>query len=170
MRNGRALICNLPVVLGLALFLSAFHPNALNAKDLPSDVCTLLTPEQLQKTVHLNFGPAKKTVAPPAFRGQAEGTQCVYSEQRGAPRVVMFIVYADSSPAEATKIFENLSAWYKPTSKPSGIGDAAYIDKDHAIHVLKGNVRFFISPEAGGTPDAREKQAQELASFVAAQL
>lgn len=161
----RFLVCDLPVALALALFFFAFYPNPASAKDLPSDVCSLLTTQQLQKTLGQTFGAAQKTSAPPAYMGQAAGTNCRYSDQGGHHEVVL-IVYADHSADEAKQTFEKLSAWYPTLSKPSGIGDSAYIDKTHAIHVLKGSVRFFINAGSG----ASDKQVQDLATAVAAQL
>lgn len=168
MRRLRSLVCDLPVALALALFLFAFHPNPAAAKDPPADPCTLLTPQQLQKTLGESFGAAEKTTAPPAYRGQSAGANCRYSTQNGRHEVVL-IVYVDHSPAEAKETFDKLSAWYPATSKPSGIGDSAYIDKSHAIHVLKGSVRYFING-GSGSDAVIEKQVQELASAVAAQL
>lgn len=165
MRHMRFLVCDLPVAVTLALFLFAFYANPSAAKDLPSDVCSLLTAQQLQKTLGLAFGAAQKASAPPAYMGQAAGTNCRYSDSGGHHEVVL-IVYVDHSPAEAKETFEKLSAWYPTLSKPSGIGDSAYIDKSHAIHVLKGSVRYFIN--AGSS--ASDKQVQDLATAVAAQL
>lgn len=166
MRGVRFLFCDLPVALVLALFLFAFHPNPAAAKDLPADVCSLLTTQQLQKTLKQTFGAAVKTSAPPAYRGQSEGTNCRYSDSSGRHEVVL-IVYVDHSPDEAKQTFDKLSAWYPAASKPSGIGDSAYIDKSHAIHVLKGSVRYFINP---GSSSSSDQQVQDLANAVAAQL
>lgn len=165
MRQMRFLVCDLPVALAIALLLFACYPNPAMSKDLPSDVCSLLTTQQLQKTVGQSFGAAQKTSAPPAYMGQAAGTNCRYSDSSGRHEVVL-IVYADRSADEAKQTFDKLSAWYPTLSKPSGIGDSAYIDKSHAIHVLKGNVRYFINAGSG----ASDKQVQDLATAVAAQL
>ncbi|HXC33491.1 MAG TPA: hypothetical protein VNZ56_13510 [Verrucomicrobiae bacterium] len=169
MRRVRFLVCDLPVALALALFLFAFFPNLAAAKDPPSDVCSLLTPQQLQKTLGQTFGAAQKTSAPPAYMGQSTGTNCRYSDSSGRHEVVL-IVYADRSPEEAKQTFEKLSAWYPAAAKPSGIGDSAYIDKSHAIHVLKGSVRYFINAGSSAPDAVQDKQAQELAISVAAQL
>jgi hypothetical protein len=167
MRVARFVVIDLPVALAVASLLLACHPKGASAKDLPSDVCSLLTPQQLQKTLGSTFGAPQKASAPPAYMGQSAGTNCSYPV-KGAGQGVTLIVYADKSPAEATATFEKLSAWYPASSKPAGIGDSAYIDKSHAIHVLKGNVRFFIS--AGSSNPAVDKQVQDLATAVAAQL
>lgn len=165
MLRTRFLVCDLPVSVALALFFFAFYPSPASAKDLPSDVCSLLSTQQLQKTLGQSYGAAQKTSAPPAYRGQSAGTNCRYSDSGGRHEVV-FIVYVDGSVAEAQQTFDKLSVWYPAVSKPSGIGDSAYIDKSHAIHVLKGAVRYFISPGSS----ASDKQVQDLATAVAAQL
>ena len=170
MRLLRFLLCDLPIAMTLAFFLLAFYVNPAVAKDLPSDVCSLLAPQQLQKTLGQPFGPAQKVTAPPAYSGQPAGTNCDYAGQKNGSQVVTLIVYVDRSLAEAKETFEKLSAWFPATSKPSGIGDSAYIDKNHAIHVLKGSVRYFISVSSQDPGAAREKQAQDLAASVAAQI
>ncbi len=170
MRLVRFLLCDLPIALPLAFFLLAFNANAASAKELPSDVCSLLGPQQLQKTLGQPFGAAQKTTAPPAYAGQQPGTNCHYTDQKGGREEVIFIVYVDRSPAEAKQTFDKLSAWYPATSKPSGIGDSAYIDSNHAIHVLKGSVRYFINVARGASDAALEKQEEDLATSVAAQF
>jgi hypothetical protein len=170
MRVVRFLLCDLPIALTLFLVLPAVQANAVAAKDLPSDLCSLLSPQQLQKTLGSPYGAPEKAAAPAAYRGQQPGTNCHYTDQKSDRRGVVFIVYVDRSPAEAKATFENLSAWFPATSKPSGIGDSAYMDKNHAIHVLKGSVRYFINVPSGDSAAAAEKQAQDLAISVAAQL
>jgi hypothetical protein len=170
MRLLRSLLCDLPIALTLAFFLLTFHAYPAAAKDLPSDMCSLLATQQLQKTLGQPFTAAQKATAPPAYTGQQPGANCDYAGQKSGSLVVTFIVYVDRSPAEAKETFDKLSAWFPATSKPSGIGDSAYIDKNHAIHVLKGSVRYFISISSQEPGMAREKQAQDLATSVAAQI
>jgi hypothetical protein len=170
MRLRRFLVCDLPVALVLAILLVTFDANPAEAKDLPSDICSLLGAQQLQKTFGQPFGAASKSSAPPAYLGQAAGTNCGYSSERGAPIDITLIVYVDRSPAEAKQTFEKLSAFYPATSKPSGIGDSAYIDKEHAIHVLKGKVRYYISVSSNAADAVKEKQAKDLAVSVAGQI
>lgn len=165
MRRVRFLHSHLALPLAVTFFLLVFRPNPAAAKDLPSDICSLLTPQQLQKTLGQTFGAAQKTAALPAYMGQPEGTNCRYSDSGGHHEVIL-IVYVDRSSDEAKQTFDKLSAWYPATSKPTGIGDSAYVDKSHAIHVLKGSVRYFINAGSG----ASDTQVQALASAVAAQL
>ena len=116
------------------------------------------------------FGAPEKSTAPAAYRGQPSGTNCNFSDQKSGSQGVRFIVYVDRSPAEAKQTFEKLSVFFPAESKPSGIGDSAYIDDDHAVHVLKGNVRFFINVCSDASDTTREKQARDLAIAVAAQV
>jgi hypothetical protein len=166
----RLLLCYLRITLPLAFLVLAFQANAAGAKEPPSDVCSLLTPQLLQKTLGQPFGAPEKSTAPAAYRGQPSGTNCNFSEQKGGSLGVRFIVYVDRSPAEAKQTFEKLSVFFPAESKPSGIGDSAYIDNNHAIHVLKGNVRFFINVSSDASDTTREKQARDLAIAVAAQI
>jgi hypothetical protein len=170
MRLPRFPLCDLPIALTLAFFLLAFHANAAGAKELPPDVCSLLAPEQLQKTLGQPYDAADKATAPPAYAGQQPGTNCHYNNQKSGRHAVVFIVYVDRSPAEAKETFDKLSAWYPAISKASGIGDSAYIDKNHAIHVLKGSVRYFINAASGASDTVLDKQVQDLAASVAAQI
>lgn len=126
--------------------------------------CSLLSPAQIQQVMGQPFSAPTKTQALPAFAKQAPGSNCHYSSQKGHASVD-FIVYADGSPSEAKQTFDRLSMWYPAKSKPSGIGDSAYIDSGNSIHVLKGKVRYFInlSPQ-------NEKQLKDLALSVAAHI
>jgi hypothetical protein len=152
------------LALALAVLACPFTNRAARAAELPSDLCTLLSSAQLEKTLE-PFGPAEKSTAPAAYLGQPSGSHCEFSARKGTRKVV-FIVYVDKSAPEAKQTFEKLSAFYPAQSKPSGVGDSAYIDKDHAIHVLKGKVRYYISI----SPMANEKQLKDLANSVAAQI
>jgi len=170
MRLLRFPLLDLRIAIALAFFLFAFPANPAAAKDLPSDICSLLSPQQLQKTLGQPFTVPRKITAPPAYSGQPAGTNCAFTGQKSGSTVVTLIVYVDRSPAEAKQTFDKLSAWFPATSKPSGIGDSAYMDKNHAIHVLKGSVRYFISAGSQDPGAAKEKQAQDLAASVAAQI
>jgi hypothetical protein len=162
--------CNLPIAMTLAFFLLTLHENPATAKDLPSDICSLLAAQQLQKTLGQPFGAPEKATAPSPYRGLNSGMNCRFTGQKSSSQGVTFIVYVDHSPEEAKQTFEKLSAWYPAISKPSGIGDSAYIDKSHAIHVLKGSVRYFIDVGSSTSDAVRDKQVQDLAASVAAQI
>ena len=147
-----------------------FTKDVTRAASLPADMCSLLTPAQLQKTLQQPFGGPIKSTATPAYSGQPAGTHCEYRSQSRPPRTVILIVYVDRSAPEARQTFEKLSAFYPANSKPSGIGDSAYIDKDHAIHVLKNNVRYYISIGASNLTPENEKQLKDLSMAVATQI
>lgn len=170
MRLLRFPLCDFPIALTIAIFLLGIHPNPAAAKDLPSDLCSLLAPQQLQKTLGQTFGTPQKATAPSPYMGLNSGTNCQYTGQKSSSHGVTFIIYIDHSPAEAKQTFEKLSAWYPAISKPSGIGDSAYIDKSHAIHVLKGSVRYFIDVGSSASDALRDKLVQDLATSVAAQI
>jgi len=154
-------------VLG-ALIISVFMgPVAIAAKELPVDRCALLPSSELQTVLGGSFGKPASSVAPPAFSGLPTGTECDYMAVQGANRVV-FIIYVDSSAATAKDTFEKLTPYYSPVkSRPPKLGDSGYIDKDGAIHVLKGKVRFYINVTP--TP-AATRTLVGLATSVAGQL
>jgi hypothetical protein len=131
----------------------------------------LLATKQLEKTLGQPFGTPAKSTAPSPFAGIPTGTECDYNGQKGAARKVAFIYYNDPTPTVAKQTFDKLAPYYSPQSKPSGLGDAAYIDASHAIHVLKGKVRFYINIGSVGTyTPAIEKQLTDLATAVASQI
>lgn len=131
----------------------------------PANECSALSPAQIQKVFGQPFGEPGKTQALPAFGKEPWGTHCTYDSQKGAKVRVDFIIYTDASAAEAKQTFERLMMWFPAKSKPSGIGDSAYIDSRGAIHVLKGKTRYFLSTNPGD-----ENHLKDLASSVAAQL
>jgi hypothetical protein len=51
-----------------------------------------------------------------------------------------------------------------------GVGDEAYFDKEHAIHVRKGKVRYYLNLSSSENSAAKEKQLTELAKEVAGKL
>lgn len=152
------------VLIATGTFLFAFAGGGNVYASTPAGGCSLLTPAQIQKVTGYSVGAPTAAEATPAFANQPPGSQCTYRSQNGSHEEVDFIVYADRSREEANQTFQKLSAWYVPKSKPA-VGDSAYIDKNGAIHVLKGNTRFFIEIHP-----QNEKQLSDLAASVAAQL
>jgi hypothetical protein len=169
MRFPRFIPGRLPAALLVGIFAFALSASAARANGVPADVCSLISPQDLQNVFSEPFGAAVKTTAPAAYRGQSSGTNCRFTDQKGGSQVVVLIVYVDKSPDEAKQTFEKLSAFFPPTSKTSGVGDEGYIDNNHAIHILKGSVRFFINAP-GSSNSVRDKHAHDLAVSVAAQL
>jgi len=128
------------LVLTVVGFVCLFSVSSAQAKDPPSDLCSLLTPAQLEKSLGQPFSESGKSAAPAPYAGQPKGTNCQYSSQKGASMAVGFIVYVDASAAQAQQNFDKSSMWYAPKSRPTA-GDSAYIDAKGAIHVLKGRVQ-----------------------------
>ncbi len=129
-----------------------------------ADGCSLLTAAQIQKVLGQPFGKPTESKFPPAYGKQPWGSHCEYTSQKGPHVRVVFIVYVDVSASEAKQTFDRLSMWFAPKSKPA-IGDSAYMDASHAIHVLKGKVRYYISIHP-----ANEKELKDLAASVAARI
>ena len=154
-----------------SLFLSVSllaTPSPAPAKDPPSDLCSLLPPDQLHKVLGQGYAAPEKSVAPPPYAANPPGTQCVYSADKG-PKVI-FIVYVDPSVSLAKETFSKLSLFYSPSTPAAGIGDSAYVDRRHAIHVLAGKVRYFIDISIQNSTPANDKQLKDLAGSVAGQL
>jgi hypothetical protein len=63
-----------------------------------------------------------------------------------------------------------LSVFYAPNTPVAGLGDEAYFDRIHALHVRKGKVRFYLNLEPMDFTPAIEKELKDLASRVAGQL
>ncbi len=139
---------------------------AAYAADVPADPCSLLSASAVSKTLGQSYSAPEKTVAPRPFANTNQGTDCHYTFQG---HQLLFRIYADPSPADATALFARLKQFYGAGSTSvAGIGDEAYMDKDQAIHVRKGKVRFYVQQsEASPT---RQQNVTNLATQVAAQL
>lgn len=171
---------------GLTALVCAFMAGSALANEPPSNLCSLLAPSQLEKSLGQPFAAPQKSTAPAAFAGQPSGTQCEYVAQKGQAIKVSFIAYVDPSETQAKQTFDRLAAYYQPKSKPA-VGDSAYFDAHHAIHVLKGKVRFYIAIEPAGASKmspflsylsgsksgggaGQENQVKDLAAGVASKL
>jgi hypothetical protein len=107
------------------------------------------------------YSAPQKSVAPRPFANTVQGTDCTYS---GAGGSLLFRIYFDPSPGAATDLFAKLKMFYSPPTPVPSLGDEAYFDPKHGIHVRKGNVRFFLSS------GDNEKPLANLATQVAGQL
>jgi hypothetical protein len=133
------------------------------AAEPPADLCSLLPAALVSKTLRQTYGPPEKTVAPRPYANTAEGTDCTYPAKSD---YLLFRAYVDPSPAESAELFARLKNFFGRGSTPvAGVGDEAYLDAHHGLHVRKGKVRFFISAKA-----ANDKQLRDLASGVVGQL
>ena len=133
------------------------------AADPPADLCSLLSAAQVSKALGQTFNSPAKSVAPRPYRNTAEGTDCTYSTKRGDQ--LLFRAYVDPSPSDAKELFGKLKIFYSPPVPVPDLGDEAYFDPRHAIHVRKHKVRFFLSFKDEATA---EKPLKDLASQVAA--
>ncbi len=133
-----------------------------NAAEPPADLCSLLPVAVVSKTIGHPYDSPLKTVAPRPYKNTAEGTDCTYQSKSGN---LLFRAYVDPSPAEATELFARLKSFFgRGSTSVAGLGDEAYSDASHGLHVRKGKVRFFLSGSA------TDKQLNDLATGVVGRL
>ncbi len=145
-----------------ALFAVFLFADAAHGATEPSDPCSLLTPTQVSSVMRATYAAPVKSVAPRPFATSVPGTDCRYNGRNP----LWFRIYYDGSASDATTLFAKLSGYYGPNTPASGIGDEAYFDKEGALHVRKGNVRFYINI---GT-DKQHAAVTQLGKVVAGQL
>jgi hypothetical protein len=156
------------MTLGTLVLGIAFVAQRTWATDAPADPCSLLTAAQLSSALGEPYGAAEKSVAPRPFKNTVQGTDCQYKSASGHDQV-LFRVYFDDSTAQATDLHARLKAYFGKDSSSASVGDEAYVDKKAAIHVRKGNVRYFISISHGDAPIG-QKQVLDLAALVATEV
>ena len=145
-----------------ALLLVACCSELASAAEPPSDLCSLLPSATVGKILRQAYDSPKKSVAPRPYRNTNEGTDCKYGS---GSSFLLFRVYVDPSPSASADLFARLKSFFgQGSTAVSGLGDEAYLDKTHGLHVRKGKVRYFL--DGAGTP----KQKTDLAAGVAAQL
>lgn len=148
--------------LMMVLLLVACSFEVARAAEPPSDLCSLLPVATVSKTLGRTFDSPKKTVAPRPFPNTNQGTDCTYDS---GGHTLLFRAYIDPSPSASAELFAKLKMYFGAGSTAvSGVGDEAYSDKLHGLHVRKGKVRYFLDGE--GTP----KQKSDLALGIAGQL
>jgi hypothetical protein len=106
-------------------------------------------------------------VAPRPFANTVTGTDCNYLAKGSK---LWFRAYVDPSPAASADLFTRLSKFYGTPKPVSGLGDEAYFDEQHALHVRKGKVRFYLNLEPVDSAPAAEKQLKDLASGIVGRL
>jgi hypothetical protein len=156
------------VLLGMMTLGISFAGQRARATDAPADPCSLLTAAQVSSAMGGKYGAPDKSVAPRPFANTVQGTDCKY-RAASAQDQVLFRVYFDVSAAQATDLHSRLKMFFGKDSTPANVGDEAYVDKSAAIHVRKGNVRYFLSTSHGDTPSG-QKQILALAALVAGEL
>jgi hypothetical protein len=146
----------------IAVLLIAYPSELARAAEPPSDLCSLLPPAMVSKTLGDTYGNPTKSVAPRPFPNTNQGTDCKYEARSHS---LLFRVYVDPSPSASADLFARLKMWFgSGSTSVSGVGDEAYLDKLHGLHVRKGKVRYFL--DGAGTP----KQKTDLAIGIAGQL
>ena len=151
------------LILGLLLAEIWGAPSA-GATEPPADLCSLLSATQVSKALGRTYDSPVKSVAPRPYANTNEGTDCHYSAKGGT--TLWFRAYVDPSPSEAQGLFAKLKMFYSPPT-PVAVGDEAYFDPQHAIHVRKGKVRYYL---ALGKDPAVEQSLKDLAAQVAGRL
>ena len=152
-----------------ATFVVTCALHSARATEPPADLCSLLPAAELSKTLGQAYDPPQKSVAPRPFANTAEGTDCKYKKSRDAREsTLLFRAYVDPSPSAAADLFDRLGKFYSPQTPVTAVGDRAYFDRNHGLHVLKGKVRFFI--EMDDFTPAMGKQLESVASQVAGRL
>lgn len=140
--------------------------HSARASEPPADLCALLPAAEVSKTLGKTFDAPQKSVAPRPFRNTATGTDCNYLSKDGGK--LWFRAYVDPSPSAAADLFARLRNFFGAGTPVKGLGDEAYSDDQHALHVRKGKVRFYLNLSPMET--AKEKQLRDLASQVAGRL
>ncbi len=146
----------------VTLFLIVGAAPLASAAELPADLCSLLPTAVVNKTLGDTYNGPDKSVAPRPFPNTATGTDCTYKSRRHS---VVFRIYIDPSAQAATELFAKLKLYFGSGSTAvTGVGDEAYLDANHALHVRKGKARFYLDTAAN------EQQRKDLASGIAGQL
>lgn len=142
-----------------------------SAAEPPADLCSLLPSAQLSKTFGQAYDDPQKSIAPRFSAGTPQGTDCNYQPRDSAAGKLLFRAYVDPTAADTKWLFLRLSKFYKTTTPVTGLGDEAYFDDVHGLHVRKGAVRMFFNlTPAGAFGLEKEKQVKDLAAGVVAQL
>lgn len=147
------------------LAASVILPTA-RAANAPSDPCTMLGAADVSRIVGEAYNASRSSTAPRPFADTNTGTDCNYSP-KGAGDQLLFRIYFDNSPAQASDLHARLKLFYSPATPVSGVGDEAYFDPKNAIHVRKGNVRYYLQLGKGAST---VKPIEELAALVAGKL
>lgn len=156
------------MILGMMVLAIGFSAQRTWATDAPADPCSLLTAAQVSGLLGEKYGAPQMSVAPRPFMNTAQGTDCQYKAASGRDQVLLR-VYFDASAAQATDLHARLKKFFGKGSTSASVGDEAYVDRSDAIHVRKGNVRYFLTISHGNTPSGRE-QILSLAAQVAGEL
>jgi len=154
-------------LIAAAFVLTTCAVHSTRASEPPADLCSLLPAAEVSKTLGRAYDSPQKSVAPRPFKDTAEGTDCNYLAKGSK---LWFRAYVDPSPSAAADLFAKLGKFYSPQTPVPGLGDEAYFDPAHGLHIRKGKVRFYLNLEPINFTPAIEKQLKDLASRVSSQL
>lgn len=146
----------------VVLLMIAYAAHTASAAEPPANLCSLLPVAVVNQVLGATYSSPTKTVAPRPFPNTNEGADCTYKSSR---HTLLFRIYIDPSPKAATDLFAKLKFYFGSGSTPvTNLGDEAYIDANHGLHVRKGKARYFIDGEA------TDKQRETIATGIAGQL
>jgi len=158
-------------LIAATLLISTCAARSASANEPSSDLCSVLPAAEVAKILGQSYDSPQRSVAPRPYANTAEGTDCHYGPKKNQASTLWFRAYVDPSPGAATDLFARLKMFYSPPTPVAGIGDEAYFDPKHGLHVRKGKVRFFLSLEdAHSFTPPNEKQLKDLATRVVGQL
>jgi hypothetical protein len=129
-------------LIAAAFLVTTSAVRSARATEPPADLCSLLPAAEVSKTLGQAHASPEKSVAPSPYANTATGTDCNYLAKGSK---LWFRAYVDPSPAAATELFAKLGKFYSPQTPVAGLGDEAYFDPEHALHVRKGKVRFYLN-------------------------
>ncbi len=165
-----AKLCKLSLIFA-TLLSTTFAAHPASATEPPADLCSLLPAADVSKTLGQPYDPPKKSAAMKPYRASGDGSDCNYRPTNNHGSALLYRAYADSSPAVATDIFAKLKAYFGAGTPIPSLGDEAYIDNQHGLHVRKGRVRFFLQlTDAKNFTPANQNQLNDLATRVISQL
>jgi hypothetical protein len=171
MPAGRRLIDSSAVV-ALPVFALILSAAPLMRTQPGVDVCSWLTPATLLGTLGHHFDPPEKQTLPAVHPGLPQGTKCHWPSSNDSLFSVEMVGYVDPSAAAARATFQEMAGYMAAAGKLdgntagsniSGIGEAAYIDEDSTLHVLKVRVRFTVDVQ--GFPNRQQRQ-RDVANLV----
>ena len=154
-------------LIAATFVLTTCAVHSARATEPPDDLCSLLPAAEVSKTLGRAYDSPQKSVAPRPYANTVEGTDCNYLAKGSK---LWFRAYVDPSPSAAADLFAKLSKFYGKQTPITGLGDEAYFDEKHGLHVRKGKVRFYINLEPMDFTPAIEKQLKDLSSRVTGRL
>jgi hypothetical protein len=153
------------------LLVSGCSAQSAKATEPSSDLCALLPASQVSAVLGTAYDSPQKSVAVRFSAGTVTGTDCNYEPKDAGAAKLLFRGYVDPSAQETSWLFLRRSKFYKTTTPVPGLGDEAYFDDAHGLHIRKGKARLFFNLAPAGTFSAeKEKQMKALAAGVIAQL